>query len=82
MAKRYIVTGNRGYRGYAPGERFEEDLSEAEESRAVARGAIEAANETGGSVPTDNRPPPEAPAAPEEILSEDELFPGTDEPKE
>lgn len=36
----YTVVGEMAFRGHAPGETFEADLSEDEESRAVSRGSI------------------------------------------
>jgi hypothetical protein len=36
----YKVTARTGFRGYAEGEEFEADLSEAEERRAKERGSI------------------------------------------
>lgn len=43
--KRYKVTGARGFAGHEPGEFFRADLSPGQESRAIARGAIEAVGE-------------------------------------
>lgn len=36
----YKVTGPVAYAGHPPGEEFEDDLDEAAERRAVARGSI------------------------------------------
>lgn len=40
MKTTYRVTAATGYRGHAEGEKFEADLTEAEERRATARGSI------------------------------------------
>lgn len=37
---RYLVTGNREYRGHAPGTTFPAVLDPTAEQRAIARGAI------------------------------------------
>lgn len=36
----YTVTGTTSYRGFAPGETFDAELTEDEERRAVERGSI------------------------------------------
>lgn len=41
MANRYRVSGGRGVLAAAPGEEFEHDFTEQEETDLLARGAIE-----------------------------------------
>lgn len=40
MKTTYKVTAATGFRGYAEGEKFEAELSEDEERRAIERGSI------------------------------------------
>lgn len=51
--KTYTVTGGTRYRGRANGETFSAELTEEEEARAIARGSIKLADET-GDTPVDS----------------------------
>lgn len=54
--KTYEVVGSTAYRGTAPGDSFSASLSEAEERRAIERGAIKEKKKSsnGGKKPSDS----------------------------
>jgi len=67
--KEYKVSGARSYRGHEPGSTFTEDLSEAEEERACARGSISVVGEDGNGqqAAPEEEPEPEAQEAQEPV---------------